>query len=116
MATNNEKKTLLKGIKVWILNKYTITIVFFLMWIGFIDNNSYLVIRELNKEIRQYEEQLAFYKGEFEKNDNFYKKLEKNKSEKEKFARENYFMKKRDEEIFIIVADTMSIENISDKK
>lgn len=98
------------------LNKYTITIVLFMVWMIFIDNNSWLVINDLNKDIRRYEEQLAFYKGEFEKNDNFYKKLEKNKDEKERFARENYFMKKRDEEIFIIVADTMSIENISDKK
>jgi hypothetical protein len=29
-----------------------------------------------------------------------------NKSEREKFARENYFMKKKNEEIFILVVDS----------
>ena len=32
-----------------------------------------------------------------------------NKSEKEKFARENYFMKKSNEEIFILVIDSSSL-------
>jgi len=32
-----------------------------------------------------------------------------NKSEKEKYARENYFMKKPNEEIFILVADSTHI-------
>ena len=33
-----------------------------------------------------------------------------NKSEKEKYARENYFMKKRNEEIFILVVDSSKIK------
>jgi cell division protein FtsB len=32
-----------------------------------------------------------------------------NKSEKEKYARENYFMKKPDEEIFILVVDSTNV-------
>ncbi len=32
-----------------------------------------------------------------------------NKSEKEKYARENYFMKKPNEEIFILVVDSTTV-------
>ncbi|MDY3338567.1 septum formation initiator family protein [Riemerella anatipestifer] len=92
--------------KRYILNKYVITIVAFFVWMTFFDNTSFLVIRDLNSEIKKYEEQLDYYKTEYEKNDAFYKKLMFNKGEKEKFARENYFMKKSNEEIFILVVDS----------
>lgn len=103
-----EKKLKLNKIKGFIFNKYALTILCFTIWMVFFDNTSWLVINDLNKEINKHEEQLKFYKNEFEKNDAFYKKLMQNKSEKEKFARENYFMKKSNEEIFILVADSMS--------
>ena len=96
--------------KKYLMNKYFITIFLFLVWMSFFDNTSWLVIRDLNREINKYEEQLDFYKNEYEKNDQFYKKLMLNKSEKEKYARENYFMKKRNEEIFILVVDSSKIK------
>ena len=76
----------------------------------FFDNTSFLVVNELNGEINRYEKQLAYYKVEYQKNDDFYKKLMNNKSEKEKFARENYFMKKPNEEIFILVVDSSKVK------
>lgn len=100
------KSETLKIIQKYVLNKYTITICMFLVWMIFFDKTSFLVINELNGEISRYEDQLEFYKKEYEKNDTFYKKLMNNKSEKEKYARENYFMKKPDEEIFILVLDS----------
>ncbi len=90
----------------YILNKYVVTILLFLVWMTFFDSTSFLVINELNQEIDKYENQLQYYKEEYKKNDDFYKKLMNNKDEKEKYARENYFMKKPNEEIFILVADS----------
>ena len=40
----------------------------------------------------------------------FYNKLMKNKEEKERFARENYFMKKSNEDIFILVSDSTNMK------
>lgn len=99
-------KKLLKKI---FFNRYFFTFLIFVIWMTFIDNTSWLVVRNLNREINKYEEQLEFYKKEFEKNDAFYKKLIGNKSEKEKYARENYFMKRNDEEIFILVVDSATL-------
>lgn len=93
----------------FVLNKYTVTIFLFLIWMIFFDKTSFLVIHELNGEINKYEEQLQYYKTEYEKNNAFYNKLMNNKSEKEKYARENYFMKKPNEEIFILVVDSSAV-------
>ncbi len=81
----------------------------------FFDSTSWLVIKDLNKEIDKYEEQLSYYKSEYHKNDAFYKKLMNNEAEKEKFARENYFMKKKNEGIFILVVDTFCHQAKSQK-
>ena len=94
----------------YFVNKYVITILGFLIWMVFFDNTSFLVINELNKEIKKSDEKLAYYKSEYEKNDSYFKKLMNNKAEKEKFARENYFMKKPNEEIFILVVDSTKVK------
>ncbi len=107
LSSNNKKPFVL--FKKIVLNSYFLIIISFIFWMIFFDNASWLVIRELNNEISKYKEQVDFYKSEFEKNDKFYKKLMLNKFEKEKFARENYFMKKSNEEIFILVIDSSSL-------
>lgn len=93
----------------YILNKYVVTIFLFLVWMIFFDNCSFLVINELDSNISKNQQELAHYKSEYQKNNAFYLKLMNNKSAKEKFARENYFMKKPNEEIFIIVVDSSKI-------
>lgn len=103
------KTQTLKFVQKYVLNKYFITIMLFLGWMVFFDSTSFLVINEMNGEINKYEKQLAYYKSEYQKNDEFYKKLMNNKSEKEKYARENYFMKKPNEEIFILVVDSTNL-------
>ena len=100
------KSTKYKFLQKYFVNKYFVTIFLFFFWMVFFDSTSFLVINELNGEVNKYENQLAYYQTEYEKNDQFYKKLMNNKDEKEKFARENYFMKKPNEEIFILVVDS----------
>lgn len=95
----------------YLFNKYFITIFLFMVWMVFFDQTSWLVVKDLNKEITKYEQELSYYKNAYQKNDAFYKKLMNNKSEREKFARENYFMKKKNEEIYILVVDSSAIKN-----
>lgn len=111
-----EQEDLIQDIRKWSLyqrmlrkylwNRYTIAGLIFLVWMIFFDNTSWLVLRELNQEIDKYTQQVSYYKQEYEKNDAFYQKLMNDKDAKEKFARENYFMKKPNEEIFILVVDS----------
>lgn len=110
-----KKSPTYRFVQKYILNKYFITIFLFLVWMIFFDSTSWLVIKDLNQEISKYEDQLSYYKTEYQKNDAFFKKLMNNKSEREKFARENYFMKKKNEEIFILVVDSSAIKEPSKK-
>ena len=69
------KSPKLKLIQKYVENKYFVTVFLFLMWMVFFDSTSFLVINELNGEVKKYETQLAYYQSEYQKNDEFYKKL-----------------------------------------
>lgn len=89
-----------------IWNRYTIVVVLFLIWMTFFDVSNFFVQNELNQQINKLELQKNYFKTEYLKNDTFYKTLNNNKLEREKYARENYFMKKENEDIFILVIDS----------
>jgi cell division protein DivIC len=83
------------------LNKYSLILLFFIIWLLFLDNYSYLEHRELNKQINELEDNKNYYQEEIKKDKNQIKKL-KNPAEIEKYAREKYYMKKDSEDIYII--------------
>lgn len=90
----------------FVTNKYFIVIVIFLIWMLFIDENSYLTHRELNKEIDKLENSIDYYQKEISKDQKVISNL-KDPDSLEKFAREEYKMKKKNEEIFIMDFDTI---------
>ncbi|TPN85460.1 septum formation initiator [Aquimarina algicola] len=67
----------------------------------FLDTNSWLIHRELDQEIQELEENKEYYIKEIVKDQKNIKTL-KDSGELEKFAREEYFMKRDNEEIYII--------------
>ncbi len=88
-------------------NIYFIIIMLFIIWMLFFDSNSWLVHRELNKKVYRLENQKDFYKSEMEKDKVELSKM-KTDSGLEEYAREKLFMKKEDEEIFIIEFDSIN--------
>ena len=88
-------------------NIYFIIIVSFLIWMLFFDSNSYLVHRELNKNILKLEKQKDFYKEGIKEDAKELNEI-KTDSGLEEYAREKLFMKKEDEEIFIIEFDSIN--------
>ena len=89
-------------------NKYVLVLVFFIIWMLFLDNYSYMDHRFLNKEIEELETNKKYYQNEIKKDKKNIKTL-KNQHQIEKYAREKYYMKKDNEDIFIIEyeADTL---------
>jgi len=90
-------------------NKYFIVTVFFIVWMVFLDNYSYLDHRLLNREIEELEDNKQYYKDEIAKDKQSIKKL-KNPAEIERYAREKYYMKKESEDIYIIEFEGDTIE------
>ena len=73
----------------------------------FFDSNSLIIHNELNSDINELNEQKSYYEKEIVK-DNIELKLIQSDSGLEKYAREKLFMKKDNEEIFLIEYDTIS--------
>tara|TARA_B100001063_G_scaffold79371_1_gene73890 strand:- start:9375 stop:9707 length:333 start_codon:yes stop_codon:yes gene_type:complete len=82
-------------------NKYLIITVFFVFWMLFFDTNSFLIHKELNDDIKKLEENKKAYLEEIINDKIFIDKM-KDSAEIEKFAREQYYLKKENEEIYLI--------------
>ncbi|NNF19659.1 MAG: septum formation initiator family protein [Flavobacteriaceae bacterium] len=82
-------------------NIYVLILTVFLIWMLFFDTNSLLIHLELRKEIRKLEKQQEFLKEEIAKDREIIDKLS-DPEEIEKFAREQYYLKKKNEEIYLI--------------
>lgn len=85
----------------FVSNKYVLVLLFFIVWMLFLDNYSYLDHRLLDKEIDELEDNKAYYQEEIRKDKENIKTL-KNPDQIEKYAREKYYMKKDSEDIYII--------------
>lgn len=85
----------------YLSNKYIWVLLFFGGWMLFLDNYSYFDHRVLNNEIEELETNKKYYQEEIKK-DKENIKLLKNPTLIEKYAREKYFMKKENEDIYII--------------
>lgn len=91
------KQYILKPLK----NIFVLILVVFIVWMLFFDANSWLIHHELNTDIDALESEKEYYKKEIEKDNKAIKTLSTEEG-LEKFARETYYMKRENEEIFII--------------
>ena len=85
---------------VW--NRYFILTVSFAIWMIFFDQNSFFVHRELDKQIKLLEVDEQYYQEHLDKETEKLNQLNSNPAEIERIAREKHFLKKDDEDIFII--------------
>jgi cell division protein FtsB len=97
--------------KIWkiilpiIKNKYIMTLLIFLIWLLFFDRNNLVDrIKEMN-HYNQLEKDKKYFKERIEEDSKRLEQLKTNNKNLEKFAREQYFMKKADEDIFVVVEE-----------
>lgn len=95
-----------RNIRKWLINRYTIVLFLFIIWMLFFDENSFLNHNEFNHELNKLKKQKKYYKEEIKADKELIQKLN-NKEQLETFAREKYHMKKENEDIFIINYDTL---------
>ena len=83
-------------------NKYSFSLIVFFVWVVFFDsNNLYNRINNL-KQVHALEKKIIFYNEKIKSDRAQLEELESNPANLEKFARENFLMKKENEDIFII--------------
>ncbi|HTS45570.1 MAG TPA: septum formation initiator family protein [Puia sp.] len=94
---------IIQHIPSWLKNKYLLTAAGFAIWILFVDDRDFITthfrhkkeLRKLEESKKYYQQQIATTKAELDK-------LRSNPSTLEKYAREKYFMKKDNEDVFLI--------------
>lgn len=87
-------------------NKYVLLSLIFMIWMLFLDSNSWLVHHELDGELEELEENKTYYQNQIARDKAVIDQLQ-DSVELEKFARQRYFMKRSNEDIYIIEYDTI---------
>ncbi|MCO6498789.1 MAG: septum formation initiator family protein [Vicingus serpentipes] len=85
----------------WLKNRYSITLLFFLLWVLFIDQNNIITQYEYKKQLNELEQEKIYFSDEITKTKKELEELTSNPKSLEKFAREKYYMKKDNEEVFV---------------
>ncbi|MCU7551713.1 septum formation initiator family protein [Chitinophagaceae bacterium LB-8] len=83
-------------------NKYLLAVIAFAVWMLFFDKNDVFTQRQRRRELKALEESKAFYTEEIAKEKKVSEELRSNPAAIEKYAREKYFMKRDNEDIFIV--------------
>ena len=88
-----------------IRNKYFIAGIAFLTWMLFFDRNDLMSQYEYRAQLNKLQTEKEFYLKESEKAVRDLNELTTNKVKLEKFAREKYLMKKKNEDVFVIIKE-----------
>jgi len=86
-------------------NKYFLAVVAFALWMLFFDRNDMISQYEYRTEVGKLQQEKDFYTKETASVKKDLKELDSNMNSAEKFAREKYFMKKDNEDVFVIVKE-----------
>jgi cell division protein FtsB len=77
----------------------------FVVWLSFFDRNDFITTWSYRQKLEQLRTEKAYYEEEIRKNEASLHDLMTNHANLEKYAREEYFMKKENEELFVIVQE-----------
>ena len=87
------------------MNKYVITIIVMVVFIGFLDQNSVTKRLKLEREIVTLKNEIQRYERLRDQSSIRLESLKAGKGELERVAREDYLMKKDNEDIFLITSN-----------
>ena len=92
----------IKHIPAWLKNKYSLTLLVFVVWLIFFDHNDLFVQAERTSELKQLEKGRDYYTEQIQEMKKELSELDNDPASLEKAAREKYMMKKDNEDVFII--------------
>ena len=100
--SNNPFAPMLNQIPTPLRNRYFLVLVLFFAWMVFFDKHDLLTQFKLANSVERLKEDKAYFTEKIKQAKKDKAKIESNR---EKFAREKYYMHKADEDVFIIVED-----------
>ena len=82
-----------------------LTILVFGIWMLFFDQNNLVDRMRMSAEIRQMEADREYYIDQIEKDSTRLHELTTDKDNLEKYAREQFLMKKKNEDVFVVIEE-----------
>jgi len=99
------KKTF-KFLVPFLKNKYIMTFVVFFLWMLCFDKNDLVTQLSQRNNLYQTNQDKSYFIEEIKLNQVIMQELATNPEALERFAREKYYMKKADEDIFVVTAES----------
>ena len=84
-------------------NKYILTVIIFVVWVTLLDSNNLIARYKEMSELRKLKIDQEYYMKRIEEDKRKLHELKTDNKNLEKFAREQYRMKKPDEDLYIIL-------------
>lgn len=98
-------KSFWKIIWPYMKNKYVITLVAFTVWISFFSQYNLTDRVKLSRSFRDLQREREYYMDQIMRDSARLHELTTDQDNLEKFAREQYYMKKPNEDIFVVVEE-----------
>lgn len=86
-------------------NKFFLSFLAFTVWIVVFDQHNLIDRIKTKRHLKQLREDTTFYHNRLKNDRDLIEQLETNQQNLEKFAREQYLMKKPDEDVFVILKE-----------
>lgn len=83
-------------------NRYLLATAAFVIWVVFFDESNLFIQRQRTNELNELNRKIEYYKGQVAQTRKELKDLQNDPVILEKYAREKYFMKRDNEEVFVI--------------
>ena len=87
------------------MSKYFITFILIALIVGVVDEDSFLNRHPRRVRIDVLRQEIANYKRQYDEADSKIRELESNPRAVEKIARERYFMKRSNEDVFVFAGE-----------
>jgi len=90
-------------LKPYLYNRYMFTFLGFLVWLTFFDKHDFILQHSYTNKLNDLKHERDYYTEQIEKNKAEMQELFTNNRNLEKFAREKYYMKRDNEDVFVFV-------------
>ncbi len=119
MQTNYKYMKVFSSIKSFLLRilhsmffRYTVVCILGVLIVGFLDENSLWNHMKNRQRINELQEETAKYNAVYRRDQARIRELDRNPKAMEKIARERFFMKADDEDIFVLSDDDREIKGV----
>ena len=90
----------------YLKNKFVLTLIGALVWISFFDRNDIITTMRYHRKLENLKKERAYYEAEILKYQSDLDNLMSSPENLEKYGREEYLMKRDNEDVYVVIDET----------